>query len=92
MLNRWSKYLTRVAESPLISSLFVWKSILSISSFVYNLLWTVCPKALNNSGHFVSAADCDINRDGKPSCLIIANASFFFRAKYAGEFRISLKI
>lgn len=43
------------------------------------------------SGHLVSAADKDINHVGNPSCLIIANTSFFLVSRYAGEICNCLK-
>ena len=52
------------------------------------LLSTNSPKAYKSSGHFVPAADCDMNNEGNPSCLIIANTSFLYFSKYAGELQI----
>ena len=95
-LKNWryllSQYLTTVAESSLISLHLFSQVIVFISSSLYIFLSTFFPNAQSNSGHFVAAADWETNSTGNPSYLIIANASFFFLSKYAGEFLRVLNI
>ena len=55
---------------------FFWVLISAISSSV-NISPFICPIALRSSGYFVSAADMERKRFGKPIWQIIANASFF---------------
>ena len=68
-----------IPMGPVLEPLLVRKrGKLMTSSLLYVFLLTSSLKALNNSYHFVSAPDCDINNDGNLSSLIIVNPPFLF--------------